>query len=117
MEPLGQESLCPDQTAVFECHTPEQSTSLFWTLPNGSSGSLSFLTLTKMNDGNGNVKNTTSDGKFSATLTRKRLGNFTKCASNLTVQPPLNGLNGTTVKCSDSSDAVLEENKIYISGK
>ena len=112
LEPVlvDQERLCANQSVTVECHFPRGAGVVIWatfgqdgplTYPNNALKLPSYTMI-------GDTKNS-SDGKFIATLTARSSDNLEKplFTSTLTIQPPLDSLNGTILIC----DAGYPSNK------
>ena len=86
-DPIVQQSLCTNRQVIYECRILVGSTGLTWTLP--TSDNLGFSVASQV----GNTRSS-SDDKFSATLTRKTEDDGTDdflLTSTLQIQPPLDG--------------------------
>ena len=95
-DPIVQQSLCTNRQVIYECRILVGSTGLTWTLP--TSDTLGFSVASQV----GNTRSS-SDDKFSATLTRKTEDDGTDdflLTSTLQIQPPLDSLNGQSLRCA-----------------
>ena len=115
VQPVDQERLCPDQSVTFECHIPGGSSFLQWVV-----GDELHVLRFSLNEMMGDTENS-SDGTLLATLTNRssdssnEFGFFT---STLLIQPPLDGLNNTIVKCQGNNYVNVEnQTTLTLSGK
>ena len=94
VEPLSPQPACPNELLVYNCRVQFLSVSITWR--HGAFGYLGFSAA----DDKGGDFNSTSDGRVVANLTMNNgTGGHRMVASTLTIQPPLNDLNGTTLTC------------------
>ena len=86
---LSPQPTCPNQMLAYRCEVPFPSLAIRWEHP--EFGTLGFI---PEYDAVGTIKNT-SDGRVVVNLTmNERTMSHRMMASTLTVQPPLNDLNG-----------------------
>ena len=98
VEPLSPQPSCPSQELVYSCQVEFLSLALRW--EHSEFGTLGFVA---SNNTVGDTK-MTSDGRIVATLTENEETSEGTVSERMmssisTVQPPLNDLNGTKLKC------------------
>jgi len=94
VESISPQPSCPNQELVYNCQVEFLSLTLRW--EHSEFGSLGF---SASDDAVGTTK-MSSDGRFLANLTvNEGTMPLRMMASTLTIQPPLNDLNGTNLKC------------------
>ena len=106
IEPDTQDRLCPNHLVQYECQISVPTSFLQWEHPNVSMGLLQFTGLSSVDS-----SVSTPDGKFNATLIkREQEGDDVRLISSLTIQPPLNDLNGTQLVCQGFTTDQVENN-------
>ena len=105
LQPASQDRLCPNQLVQYECRISEPSFFLIWQQPTVSVNLLEFSVLNSVN-----ASVSTTDGKFTATLTEIVVdGIRIRFTSTLTVLPPLSDLNGTELTCEGSTTGPVQD--------
>ena len=94
VESLSPQPSCPNQELVYNCQVEFLSLTLRW--EHSEFGALGFIA----SDDVVGTTRMSSDGRFLANLTvNEGTMSLRMMASTLTIQPPLNDVNGTNLKC------------------
>ena len=105
LQPASQDHLCPSQLVQYECRISEPSFFLIWQHQNVPTDVLAFSSANSVN-----VSVSTSDGKFTATLTEVGVDVIrARFTSTLTVLPPLSALNETELTCEGSTTGPVQD--------
>ena len=115
----SQQPACPNQSLFYNCRVEFPSVVIAWV--HNAFGRLAFIA---GNEEEGRMM-TSSDGRVVANLTMNEGMTLRMVASTLTIQPPLNdlngtNLNGTTLTCegvNDQAETIDDTATIMLAGK
>ena len=115
MVSLSPQPTCPNQVLMYNCEVQFPSLTIRWLHPD-----FETLGFTAAEDAVGTIRNT-SDGRVVANLTMNEGTQLHRMvASTLTIQPPLNDLNGTNLLCEGfgvQDGAITESVTIDLTGE